>query len=77
MMRLLLLLHHSMCSTGPNHLPGPAVKASVVTLFVEEHGRPRLHAVGAHSWTTEHRQGSSVRGAADFIAAGDLDTQQV
>lgn len=70
-----LLLHHPLCSTGPHHVPWPPVKPSIVTLYMEDHGRPKLQAMGSNPWTTEHRQRPPVWGAADLIAAGDLHTQ--
>lgn len=66
-----LLLHHPLCSTGP-YLSWPPMKPSTVTVYMEEHGRPTLHAMGSHPWTTEH---TPVWGAADLIAVGDLHTQ--
>lgn len=54
-MMCLLLLHHPLWSAGPYHLSWPTVKPSIVSLSMEEHGRPRLHAMGAHPWTTEYR----------------------
>lgn len=69
-----LLLHHPLRSTGPYHVSGPPVKSSIVTLYMEDHGKPRLQAMGSHPWTTEHRQGPPLWSAADLIAAGDLHT---
>ena len=73
----LLRVHHPRSSAGSDHLSRPAVKPSVVSRSVEHHGRPRLHAVGAHPRPAEYGQGPPVWGAADLVAAGDLHTQQV
>lgn len=54
-MMCLLMLHHPLYSNGSYHLVGPSVMSPVVSLAVKEHGGPRLHAMGAHPWTTEHR----------------------
>lgn len=71
---MICLLHHSMCSTGPHHLSWSPLKPSMATLYREEHGRPRLHAMRSHPWATEQ---TPVWSAADLIAVGDLHTQQV
>lgn len=65
-----LLLHQLMSSAGPHHVCWPYVKSSVVSLSVVEHRGVRLHALRAHSWPP-------VWGAADLVATGDLDRQQV
>lgn len=56
MMGLLLLLHHHrLSSSRPYHLPRTSEKPTIVSLSLEEHGRPRLHAMGAHPCTAEYR----------------------
>lgn len=54
-MMCLLLLHHPLWSTGPDHLSRPSMQPSTVSLSIEEHGRPWLHAMWAHPLTADHR----------------------
>lgn len=70
MEREVMRLHQLMSSTGPHHVSWPDVKSPVVSLSVVQHRGVRLHALRAHSWPP-------VWGAADLIATGDLDRQQV
>lgn len=50
-----LLLHHSLWSTGSDHLSQPSMQSSTVSLSIEKHGRPWLHAMWAHPLTADHR----------------------
>lgn len=67
---LRVLLHQLMSSAGPHHVSWPYVESSVVSLSVVQHLGVRLQALRAHPWPP-------VWGAADLVAAGDLDRQQV
>lgn len=72
-----LLMHHSLRAAGSDHVTGPARKPSPVSLAVEEHGMASVHPKRTHPLSVQHGQRRSVRGAAHFIAAWNLHTQQV
>ena len=78
---LILRRHAGRRPIGPHHhlAQGPLVDGGGVHARLEGHGgRPGVEAaVGAHPKAAEHGQGPALRRAADLVAAGDLDAQQV